>query len=334
MCAPFSSDRMYNAHRRNHSHGRILAVQYEHRWLNKLERSALSINVLTLLFGTGLYTNEQASESRNAVLAEVLSVGIVFLNVAFVGNVGRSWWRHGQYCAQCRKEATREEPKGENEVSETDGQAQRRVGRHSRMGQVSRSGTIRGSLRYNVGVAIQLEKAQQNVSSYQETLKTRQERTHKIQSASLSRLQSRLKIRKANSRAKKLRQRGAVGAGMLMGDSVGNGGGGGSSSVANRVVVHPAAQAVSSTTTGVSINNIVGENNSDIGSSSGGGGGGSSSCNDKSTPATEVDSGRVIINNTAPLAVPPPPAGDKPKQTRQRKPKKKKKKKKKLKKKL
>ena len=50
-------------------------MQYEHAWLNKLERSALSINVLTLLFGTGLHTNEQAGESR--ALAELLSVGTV-----------------------------------------------------------------------------------------------------------------------------------------------------------------------------------------------------------------------------------------------------------------
>ena len=56
-------------------------MQYEHAWLNKLERSALSINVLTLLFGTGLHTNEQAGESRNAALAELLSGGVVFLNV-------------------------------------------------------------------------------------------------------------------------------------------------------------------------------------------------------------------------------------------------------------
>ena len=73
----------------------MATVQYEHTWLNKLERSALSINVLTLLFGTGLHTIEQAGESRNAALAELLSVGIVFLNVVFVGNVGRSWRRHG-----------------------------------------------------------------------------------------------------------------------------------------------------------------------------------------------------------------------------------------------
>ena len=40
----------------------------------------------------------------------------VFLNVVFVGNVGRSWRRHGQYCARCRKEATNEETEGEEEA--------------------------------------------------------------------------------------------------------------------------------------------------------------------------------------------------------------------------
>ena len=93
-------------------------MQYEHAWLNKLERSALSINVLTLLFGTGLHTNEQAGESRNAALAELLSVGIVFLNVVFVGNVARSWRRHGQYCARCRKEAAASEDTGTEEEKE------------------------------------------------------------------------------------------------------------------------------------------------------------------------------------------------------------------------
>ena len=213
----------------------VYCVQYEHAWLNKLERSALSINVLTLLFGTGLHTNEQAGESRNAALAELLSVGIVFLNVVFVGNVARSWRRHGQYCARCRKEAAASEDTGteeEKEIDAADGQAQRQARRRvneavpgpaagtgqrrpmagvrSRMGQVGRSGTIRGSLRYNVGVAIQLKKAQRNVSTYAETLKARQECTQQVQTASLSRLQSRLKIRKANSRAKILRQRGAA----------------------------------------------------------------------------------------------------------------------------
>ena len=108
----------------------MATVQYEHTWLNKLERSALSINVLTLLFGTGLHTNEQAGESRNAALAELLSVGIVFLNVVFVGNVARSWRRHGQYCARCRKEASASEDTGteeEKEIAAADGHAQRQV---------------------------------------------------------------------------------------------------------------------------------------------------------------------------------------------------------------
>ena len=52
-------------------HACLLCAQYDQPWLNRLECAALSINVLTLTSGMGLFTNEEAV----AFVAERLSAG-------------------------------------------------------------------------------------------------------------------------------------------------------------------------------------------------------------------------------------------------------------------
>eukprot|EP00946_MAST-07B_sp_MAST-7B-sp1_P003033 g3033.t1 len=78
-----------------------LSNPYGQQYLNRLERAALSINVLTLLFGTGLYLNEQAGESRSQVFAVTLTVLILLLNAYFLLNVSLTLWKYGSICSRC-----------------------------------------------------------------------------------------------------------------------------------------------------------------------------------------------------------------------------------------
>ena len=77
-----------------------LASPYEHAYLNRLESWALSINVVTLLLGLGLFTNAQNGEDQSDEFAYTLSVWIIGLNVLFVWTVVWTLIRspHAEYC--------------------------------------------------------------------------------------------------------------------------------------------------------------------------------------------------------------------------------------------
>jgi hypothetical protein len=82
-----------------------LAQPYEETYLNHLERGALSINIITLLFGLGLFTNDQAGDDAKSVtLALLITIGIVGCNLFFVFSVGRTLFLHSQYlcCVQTK----------------------------------------------------------------------------------------------------------------------------------------------------------------------------------------------------------------------------------------
>jgi hypothetical protein len=81
-----------------------LSQPYEQTYLNRLERSALSINVITLLCGLGLFTNDGLDEdAKSQGFALLLTLCIVGLNAMFVVNVGRTFVEHSTYCIVIKK---------------------------------------------------------------------------------------------------------------------------------------------------------------------------------------------------------------------------------------
>jgi hypothetical protein len=80
-----------------------LSQPYEQDFLNNLERSALSISVITLLSGLGLFTNDQAGESRSGDFAIFLTFIIVFFNTLFVLNIFVTFSKHTTYCKMCKR---------------------------------------------------------------------------------------------------------------------------------------------------------------------------------------------------------------------------------------
>ena len=79
-----------------------LSQPYEQDFLNNLERSALSISVITLLSGLGLFTNDQAGESKSEGFAIFLTFIIVFFNTLFVLNIFVTFSKHTTYCKICK----------------------------------------------------------------------------------------------------------------------------------------------------------------------------------------------------------------------------------------
>jgi hypothetical protein len=72
-----------------------LSQPYESAFLNRLERAALSINVLTLLSGLGLFTNANAGvDAKSDELALFLTIFIMSANIFFVLNV---LWTFSEY---------------------------------------------------------------------------------------------------------------------------------------------------------------------------------------------------------------------------------------------
>merc|ERR1719272_447388 len=72
-----------------------LSQPYQQDYLNNLEHGALSISVVTLLCGLGLFTNEQSDEdAKSETFAVFLTVAIVFLNVMFILNVIKTFSLH------------------------------------------------------------------------------------------------------------------------------------------------------------------------------------------------------------------------------------------------
>ena len=82
-----------------------LASPYEHAYLNRLESWALSINVVTLLLGLGLFTNDQGGEMKSDTFAYAVSVAIIVLNSMFLLSVIWTLVRspHAEYCVYCKK---------------------------------------------------------------------------------------------------------------------------------------------------------------------------------------------------------------------------------------
>ena len=81
-----------------------ISQPYEQVYLNNLERSALSISVITLLCGLGLFTNEESDEdAKSETFAVFLTVAIVFLNVMFILNVIKTFSLHSQYLSFCKR---------------------------------------------------------------------------------------------------------------------------------------------------------------------------------------------------------------------------------------
>ena len=81
-----------------------ISQPYEQVYLNNLERSALSISVVTLLAGLGLFTNEESDEdAKSETFAVFLTVAIVFLNVMFILNVIKTFSLHSQYLSFCKR---------------------------------------------------------------------------------------------------------------------------------------------------------------------------------------------------------------------------------------
>merc|ERR1712195_316930 len=79
-----------------------LSQPYEQDFLNNLERSALSISVITLLSGLGLFTNKQAGESKSEDFAIFLTFIIVFFNALFGLNIFVTFSKHTTYCKICK----------------------------------------------------------------------------------------------------------------------------------------------------------------------------------------------------------------------------------------
>jgi hypothetical protein len=79
-----------------------LTQPYEESYLNHLERAALSINVVTLLFGIGLFTND-VSDQSSLSLAMVITFLILLLNVSFMIYVVYTLVQRSHYCAVYRK---------------------------------------------------------------------------------------------------------------------------------------------------------------------------------------------------------------------------------------
>merc|ERR1712216_101999 len=97
-----------------------LALPYEEPYLDRLEIQALSINVVTLLLGIGLFTNEESGEAKSDVFAMIMTTAIIILNALFVLNVVRVLGQNSQYCHKCKtkKEATEQDAEDTTEVLE------------------------------------------------------------------------------------------------------------------------------------------------------------------------------------------------------------------------
>ena len=90
---------------------------YREQYLDRLEMEALSINVVTLLLGIGLFTNEN-SDQKSETFAICITVCIMLFNILFMLDVVRTLFIHSQYCKCCNKKINDEEIT-EDEVGNT-----------------------------------------------------------------------------------------------------------------------------------------------------------------------------------------------------------------------
>ena len=82
----------------------LISKPYDKPYLNQLERNALSINVVTLLLGVGLFTNDRAgADAKSESLAGLITVAIIASNAFFVLNVVWTLSKYSQYCSLCKR---------------------------------------------------------------------------------------------------------------------------------------------------------------------------------------------------------------------------------------
>jgi hypothetical protein len=177
-----------------------LSQPYEEPYLNHLERAALSINVLTLLLGLGLFTNENAGrDGKSEAFGTFLTVCILVLNVYFMLQVCWTLTQHSQYCHVCKKKKT--EAAATVVIRPKSGP--RRVQSVIRKHQP----TIKGSLKYNAKVAVLLNRAKANADNHLESRAVRLKARKLNQMKSRARLSDRLKQRgkRMDKKTKKLR---------------------------------------------------------------------------------------------------------------------------------
>jgi hypothetical protein len=172
-----------------------LSQPYEKPYLNQLERVALSINVLTLLLGLGLFTNENAGlDGKSETFATFLTVCILVLNIYFMLQVVWTLTQHSQYCHVCKKKKQQAaktvaiHPKGGPRV-------QRVIRKHQL--------TIKGSLKYNAKVAVLFKRAKANAENHLESRAVRLKAHKSNQIKSRARLFDRLKRREKKMDKKK-----------------------------------------------------------------------------------------------------------------------------------
>ena len=202
-----------------------LSQPYEQDFLNNLERSALSISVITLLSGLGLFTNDQAGESKSEGFAIFLTFIIVFFNTLFVLNIFVTFSKHTTYCKICKK--CHKEQVVESVPTRTNSDAytiaalrmkaamqealQKKArkqttqivpvqqnglrGRSRSRGVMGRAGTIKGSLRYQAKVAVVMKRAKDNLEEHDVSSVARRKKREVKRIQAKSRLADRLQSR-------------------------------------------------------------------------------------------------------------------------------------------
>ncbi len=81
----------------------LISQPYEQAYLNNLEQSALGTNVITLLLGLGLYTNNRPGVDKSESLNVLITLSIVCLNIFFAMHVLYTYLMYSQYCTLCKK---------------------------------------------------------------------------------------------------------------------------------------------------------------------------------------------------------------------------------------
>jgi hypothetical protein len=182
-----------------------LSQPYEEPYLNHLERAALSINVLTLLLGLGLFTNENAGrDGKSEAFGTFLTVCILVLNVYFMLQVCWTLTQHSQYCHVCKKKKTQAAATVVIRPKSGPRRVQSVIRKHQP--------TIKGSLKYNAKVAVLLNRAKANADNHLESRAVRLKARKLNQMKSRARLSDRLKQRgkKLDKKKKKKKVRDAV----------------------------------------------------------------------------------------------------------------------------
>ena len=114
-----------------------LSQPYQQDYLNNLEHGALSISVVTLLCGLGLFTNEQSDEDASSKsFAIFLTILIVTSNLLFVISVFYTFSQHTTYCTICKSmedvlRETEEEEEEEEKEKEKKGQKKQKKNNRS-----------------------------------------------------------------------------------------------------------------------------------------------------------------------------------------------------------